>query len=206
MKGRAGMSQFVPIDTKFCAALVDGGDTHRNVSFLLKWLDNWISLEAEDGAKRKAVVFDIDDTLINRLDKPLPCVEIYKKCLKLGLRCVIITARADLPRNREDTARMLIQNDIVDWEALHLMPVLHKDGRVTAEEIAGYKKARRDELAREYAIIANIGDMWTDLVRFPLLPAHDFIWQVPNSSCCVLFPPNSHGEVAIKLPSHTRRG
>lgn len=196
------MPQFSPIDTPFCAALVDGGrDTTQSISFLLKWLDNWISLEATCGAQRKVVVFDIDDTLINRSETPLPCVKIYQKCLKLGLRCAIITARADLPGNREETAHTLNRNGIVDWEVLHLMPVLRQNGRVTAEEIAGYKKAKRDEVAQKYAIVANIGDMWTDLVRFPLPPGHDFIWEVPKSSCCVWFPPNSHGEVGIKLPN-----
>ena len=194
--------RFSPIPAKFCAALVDDGDIQQKILFAINWLDMWLSVEMECG-KRGVIVFDIDDTLINRGGKPLPpVVALYKKCLALGLRCAIVTARPDIPGNRAETIRLLRQHGITNWDVLHLMPVSHTHRAVTAEEISAYKQSKRDEIARHVPILANIGDMWTDLFRFPLEPTHDFVWRVPNSTCCILFPPHSHSEVAIKLPNY----
>ena len=161
----------------------------------------WLSLEAE-GGKQGIVVFDIDDTLFNR-EKRLPTAAIYKKCSDLGFSCAIITARSNTPGARSFTVDELHKHGITDWEVLHLMPP-RKDRRVTGEDIACYKRAKRDEIARKHTIIANIGNMWTDLLSFPLQHRDfDFIWKVPSQSCCILFPPFSHNEVSLKLPDES---
>ena len=203
-------ARFVPIESRaFPAALVRGNSADAQVEFALRWLETWLNFK-QSCDETGTVIFDIDDTLITYQDKAkrpkrLPAASLYQKCAGKFHR-IIITARPDVDNNREETARVLEDLDIRDWDALEMMPykdfeMIRTNSPETMNEIiAKFKWSRRDEIAKTSPIIANVGNAWTDLVRFPLTPDLRFIWTASEQIPCVFFPPHSHDEVAVKVP------
>ena len=195
-------AHFVPLEANFCAAVVRG-PLHLlgRVEFMLDWLMQWLKYERR-GRSFGVVVFDIDDTLVtgDSKEKALPTLKIYKLCQELGFACAIVTARPERDNNRELTIQMLHRVGVKDWESLYMMP---PDVPITSGGISTYKRVCRDKIAKRHPIIANIGDMWTDLMVSPFPADAHFIARLPNDACCILFPPRSDGEVSIKLPSRT---
>ena len=95
------------------------------VEFALRWLETWLNFK-QSCDETGTVIFDIDDTLITYQDKAkrpkrLPAASLYQKCAGKFHR-IIITARPDVDNNREETARVLEDLDIRDWDALEMMP------------------------------------------------------------------------------------
>lgn len=202
--------RFVPIDTnKFPLALVRADSADAQVEFALRWLETWLNYKEFCG-ETGVVIFDIDDTLItyeNKEKRPkrLPTAALYEKCGGRFHR-IIITARPEIDNNREETIKMLKDLQIHDWDGLEMMPykdyeMIKKNSPETMNEIiANFKWSKRDAIAKKSQIIANVGNAWTDLVKFPLTPDLRFIWRTSEQIPCIFFPPHSHDEVAVKVP------
>lgn len=196
------MARFEPHDTDFCFASVHAISDEDKHEFATKWMEQWLIFQTKHLGMRGVVIFDIDDTLINHTEQAIPSiVRLYCAVKNIGLRCAIVTARPETEENRRYTIESLKKSGITDWESLYMMP----EGRdVTIESISAYKREARDDIETRHRIMANIGDMWHDLVRLPLHHSNRCIESFDDESCCVLFPPMSHGEVALKLVSRAR--
>ena len=192
-------SSFVPVNDKdLQVAYVKGGSRIQKQRFVMKWLNDWLRFQKNLG-KDGAIVFDIDDTLVDGEDddiKHSSVVKVYRSCQKLGFKCCIITARPEVDGNRSETIRMLHSHGINDWESLYMMPPNTKH---TTEHISTYKFLARQDLRNRYHIIANVGDMWHDLVRMPFSGAHKKLGNPTVQDCAVLFPKRSYADVAVKL-------
>tara|TARA_B110000046_G_scaffold179646_1_gene209155 strand:+ start:673 stop:1302 length:630 start_codon:yes stop_codon:yes gene_type:complete len=196
------MARFDPHDTDFCFARVHAENDTQKHEFTTQWLEQWLRFQTIHVGVRGAVVFDIDDTMIDHEEQPIAAVvRIYNLTKTLGLRRAIVTARPESEENRQYTIQALEMCGITEWESLYMMP----DTRdVTTESVSVYKREARDDIETRHRIVANIGDMWHDLVRLPLHHANRCLESMGDAECCVFFPPMSHGEVAVKLVSRAR--
>lgn len=175
---------------------VVGGTVRQRVDLAMTWLLMWLGFQASIG-RMGAVVFDIDDTLVDdREQKLLSVCKLYARCQRMGFVCAIVTARPDGAQNRAETERMLRAHGIHGWMSLQMMPSSYKIDR---EGISKYKRDARNAVRRHHDIIANIGDQWTDLITYPLVEELHALRRQPVEMCAILFPPRSDGEVAIKL-------
>ena len=203
-------AHFSPIfSDKFPAAIVKANSRDAEVNFALEWLSMWLKYKEFCG-ESGTVIFDIDDTLLTYENKQkramrLPAANIYDSC-KGRFKLVIITARPEMDDNRQKTIETLHALRITDWVRSEMMPALEYglvhtlSPEKATEIIAKFKRSKRDIIAKEGPIIANIGNMWTDLVDYPLTEELSFIWTIPDQKPCVLFPTNSHHEAAVKVP------
>jgi hypothetical protein len=190
------MVKFVPHDADFCYATVKGGSAHDKHQFVCSWLKRW--LEYQVCLKvHGLVVFDIDNTLIDTEHQPINAViELYAFAQSIGLMCAIVTARPETTENRDVTVAMLHTHKISGWESLYMIPSHYT---ISAEGVSIYKREARDDLESRHRILANIGDMWHDIVRIPVSGALRVLAPLRDETCAVLFPVMSHGEVAVKL-------
>ena len=177
----------------FCAAM------SPCVELSCEYTSAWIRSQALLGIKG-AIVFDIDDTLILAPDE---CVQthvraVYECAQECGFSCCIVTARPETEENRRLTIDMLHQNGYDMWYSLYMMPCSIV---ANSETCSLYKRECRDDIETSHRIIANIGDMWSDLIRFPCAFNYDDILSISNDKCCLFFPIMSHGEFCLKLPS-----
>ena len=196
------MSKFVPHSCDFCFASVKHGSEMSRVQLMMSWFTYWMQFLKRCDV-RGVVVFDIDDTLVDGDEVKIdPVVKAFNRCVELGFKCAIVTARPEGVENRRETVRMLQRNDVQGWESLYMMPSNVRT--FDAKSISRYKRSARDDIESRYRILANIGDMWHDLVRFPLVGPLQYIESFDHTSCGVLFPPMSHGEVAVKMIGHLR--
>lgn len=106
--------------------------------------------------KNPAVMFDIDDTLINQKGKPIkPIIKLLKKCLKESLIVLIITARDSY--YYEDTVRQL--KDLgINYSFLYLRDSSHDD-------LYHFKSKIKETLSQYHDIntIMSIGDNIVDI-------------------------------------------
>ena len=196
------MTRFEPHDADFCFASILGETDNKRHNFATRWMLEWLKFQVNYIGARGVVVFDIDDTLIDDEGAPIESVlRIYTMAKTLGLHCAIVTARPETIENRQYTIESLKKIGVIDWESLYMMP---ESREVTVDSISSYKREARDDIETRHRIIANIGDMWHDLVRMPLHHSTRCLEQMNDDACCILFPPMSHGEVALKLVSRAR--
>lgn len=67
--------------------------------------------------------------------------------------------------------------------------------------VSTYKRRQRDHIATTHTILANVGDMWWDVLTLPLRREMRVVQDRDDDECAILFPPDSHGEAAVKLPA-----
>ena len=171
-------------------------DMEKRVS-ACDWLSSWLKFQRMMG-KKGCVIFDIDQTLVDEKEEPLqPVVDILHLTLQLNLIPIIITARPDFSENVQYTTELL-KSIGLKYERLFMMPHAIEP---TFESVSTYKRSARNVVAKEFDILANIGDMWTDLVQFPL-EKNQFIVDRDRSECAIFFPEGEHEEVSVKIPSY----
>lgn len=99
-------------------------------------------------SRRLAVMFDIDDTLIEYSGRVIgPIVELAKMSKRMGFTVVIITARPAIPETMHWTALQL-QAAGVEWNSLVFASAQEKN----------YVKA-----TLPYEFVLSVGDQETDL-------------------------------------------
>ena len=196
------MVVFVAHDADFCYATAERGSVRDKHRFVCSWLRRWLKYQVRIGS-HGLVVFDIDNTLIDTEHNPIDAViQVYTFAQSIGLLCAIVTARPETIENRDVTIAMLHKHGISGWESLYMMPSRYT---ISAEGVSIYKREARDDIESRHRILANIGDMWHDIVRIPLCGALRVLDPLRDNACAVLFPVMSHGEVAVKLtPSNAK--
>lgn len=154
----------VPYDYPFVFAPVKGGNLKEKTSKLCEWASFWLKFKSLCG-KQGAVVFDIDDTLVDgKENNIIPVVKVYRLALALGFLCYIVTARPESPSNRRYTREMLSKNGIANYQELYMMP---SKLTPTFQSISLYKFKMRTDISKQHEILCNIGDMWTDHLKYP---------------------------------------
>lgn len=162
-----------------------------------------LSESKKPGARGACCVFDIDDTLVSSTDEsPIQsAVDLFKECGRLGMDPYIVTARPDDKHTKRETKAMLKDLGIV-YEAIFFMPSDLWE-RANSKIVSEYKYAARKFINRP--VLLNIGDMWTDHVRFPV--RDDAIYSLKKKIGCapsVFFKKQSHNSslttLHIKLP------
>ena len=135
--------------------------------------------------------------MIDEEENPLqPVVNILHLTLHLNFIPIIITARPDFSENIQYTTQLL-KSIGLKYERLFMMPHALQP---TLESVSNYKRSARNVVAKEFNILANIGDMWTDFVLFPL-EKNKFIEDRDKSECEIFFPEDEHEEVSVKILS-----
>lgn len=171
------------LNYKFVFALVEGDNKDERIANAVQWITHWLKFKSLCG-KTGCVVFDIDDTLVDNKEKPIPSmIKLYKLCISLGFVVNIVTARPESKKNRKETSQMLDDRGISMYEALYMMPA---NLDTTASIISIYKANARADIAERHEILANCGDMWTDHVKYPT-PLKEFQdREVEETAVCFL--------------------
>lgn len=161
------------------------------------WMSSWLKFQNMIGRKG-CVIFDIDQTLIDENEDPLePIVNVLHLTLQLNFIPIFITARPNFLENIKYTT-FLLKSLGFKYERLFMMPhTIHP----TLESISAYKRSARNLVAKQFDILANIGDMWTDFVQFPL-EKNKFIIDRDKSECAIFFPEDENEEASVKIPSN----
>ena len=109
-------------------------------------------LESRTIKKGDSVMFDIDNTLIERdTDRPIrQMIELLNIARNLGYKIIIITARPDDDFNQRFTAQQLLENNI-KYNTLGFCP--HSDKQ----------KTKRYLKTTGHNFVLSVGDYWTDL-------------------------------------------
>lgn len=174
-----------------------------NISHACEWSRSFLLSQSVKCAEYQvpAICFDIDDTLIDTNDKPIPeTVKLYR-FLRPSQR-VIVTARS--PNYRQFTDKQLA--DIGPYFSVSHMSrsYLHSNA------IHVYKLHQR-EISRDIDcrdIVVNIGDQWTDLFGKQEFVAQADI-NLDSTNVYGIFPRTPEARsalaarVAVKLPSQS---
>jgi hypothetical protein len=144
---------------------------NQRVNQGIKPINQWINQYLNQDMKRivdslpltdsSVIVFDIDDTLIDRNSIPiLEVIELYKYVLRKGFKVAIITARKGIGYNIHRTINELFMHGIKDYLFLYFM-------RMEDEDHVMYKlNARKDIHDKNYKVVMSIGDMPWDIGEY----------------------------------------
>jgi predicted secreted acid phosphatase len=102
-----------------------------------------------------------------------PTLRLFNEAKAKNVKVFFITGRRDTPALREATERNLRAAGYDGWETLFMRPPAASDPFKNVQE---FKTSKRAEIARTFAIIANIGDQRSDLDG----GYAERTWQVPN--------------------------
>jgi predicted secreted acid phosphatase len=132
--------------------------------------------------KHPAVMFDIDDTLIEFSGKPIkPIIKLLNKCISEGLLVIIITARSSIFYN--ETVHELVNNKI-RWSYLFMRNA--NDSINTFKSIIKKKLAENENIN----IIMSVGDNVIDIDG-----DYSGYWiKLPNHNDSNLYHLNSEGK------------
>lgn len=105
---------------------------------------------------RQAVIFDIDDTLIDSRTHTIikPVYQLYKYCQNKGYNIYIITARPRIPYGVQLTLNQLYSLGITGFKNIAFRPPLEID-------VPGYKLKARKAIGDE--VIMSVGDKKWDI-------------------------------------------
>ena len=105
---------------------------------------------------KQAVIFDIDDTLIDSKTHTIitPVYQLYKYCQNKGYNIYIITARPRIPYGVQLTLNQLYSLGITGFKNIAFRPPLEID-------VPGYKLKARKAISDE--VIMSIGDKKWDI-------------------------------------------
>ena len=135
--------------------------------------------------KHPAVMFDIDDTLINLSGKPIkPIIKLLNECIKLNLIVVIITARDY--RSKDETIKELKKYGI-NYDLLYLRKPTD-DIRTFKSNIKQYLKESDD-----ITIILSVGDNIIDVDG----EYSGYFLKLPNTSDSKLYHLNSDKKLEV---------
>jgi predicted secreted acid phosphatase len=159
----------------------DSGRYEADVQHVASRAMQYIRHRAASGAPNLAVVLDIDDTATStwgrlmqddfarkdrmfvaweesQSDPPImPIRDLYRECRRLGVKVFFITARRTSLADR--TRFTLTAAGYTDPDGIFFRP--ESD---TARSLVPFKEATRRRLTEEgFAIIANIGDQYSDV-------------------------------------------
>lgn len=111
--------------------------------------------------KGNIIIFDVDDTLVDKDFNPIhSVVNFFNWCKQQELTPIIITARAGTPENIEFTINSLDKLSITGYSYIYFR-------KVSQNDVYSFKKnCRRDVNTNIGTIIASVGDMFWDVGEY----------------------------------------
>jgi len=108
-----------------------------------------------------AIIFDIDDTLIDKYGQCIiPVIQLYNYAKTLGLIPIIITARLDEVNNINYTLYQLHTCNITDYHEIFFRP----ENMLNLYE---YKNSRRKHIYDSgFKVLMSVGDMPWDIGQY----------------------------------------
>lgn len=110
-----------------------------------------------------AVVFDIDDTLIDSSTHEIivPMMLLYAQIQRMGIPIYLVTARP--PVYWKETEDELVRNGINGYERLYMVdhyikPVYHGDRLIEEDKAIRKARVRKHIEEKGYDILLNVGD------------------------------------------------
>lgn len=154
-------------------------------------------LQAAPASGKRAIIFDIDDTLLLsrncRVHRNEKVYAIYRYALAHGFRVFFITARRLNLTTTLWTLQQLFVLGYAQYHGLYLMPRDKQRFRTAAL----FKASTRARIRRTHQIVLNVGDQWSDL----------FVFKIPGSTprecddARAYYAICHEGGVALKLPN-----
>ena len=107
--------------------------------------------------EKSAVIFDIDNTLIDKYGRLIEEIaNIYKVCSQINLKIILITSRPATEESISNTENQLYSLQLKS----HILIYFMKPNRT---DVGLYKfNARQDVFKRGYRVIYSFGDLDTD--------------------------------------------
>ena len=131
-----------------------------NMRELCSWCKRYIQF-IKHTCVNPCAVFDIDHTLVNETENPIKeIISLFQFCNNVKVPCFIVTARLKSATNFEHTTKMLERNNVNKYVKMFMM---NREKEVTFDSVARFKRKCRNTIEREYKIVFNIGDQWSDL-------------------------------------------
>jgi predicted secreted acid phosphatase len=129
------------------------GNTLNSIDTAIKFLFMRKKIKKENDV----IIFDIDGTLIHDEKSCITTVvNFYKKCISLGYKVYIITARLFTSENYIFTVDMLTKCGILNYLGIFMRPG-------DMQDLFAYKQSRREALVKHgYNIIMSVGDQSFD--------------------------------------------
>ena len=163
-----------------------------------RWLERQARAKGKDD-KTRAIVFDLDDTLMHYEDKVLPIeptLALLRACRAAGIQVHIVTARHGTRANRTCAKQDLVDLGLTpaDYKQIWMRPSKYPDTAV-----AECKQRQRDAIvATGCRIFAAVGDQWWDLYE-----DDDTLFDRYGDKKSYLFEgrPSDGFQYALKLPS-----
>lgn len=171
-----------------------GTQTNDETTAICEWAYNHLQAAAPFRKKKGAVIFDVDDTLVDsNFEEIAPVCTLYKKIGKTKIQRFVVTARPE--RAVCDTAKELKSIDSTLPHRTFHMPLLTSlDNNNVSKKVAKYKKTKRKliETTHKHKVLLSIGDQWWDLFGSEemLLCVDGWIRKgiISNKKCYVIFP------------------
>jgi predicted secreted acid phosphatase len=135
---------------------------YRNFySYITSQLENLLEF---DFSPNKAIIFDIDGTLINvdeenwRDHIPIPPIyHFYKYCMNKGLNIFIVTARSGHEENMHYTGDKMVNHLNLDFEKIFFRPP-------NISDISDFKQNCRNHIKSQgFNVVMSIGDNIWDI-------------------------------------------
>lgn len=100
-----------------------------------------------------ALIFDIDNTLIDELNRLImPIFNIYKTAINRNIKIIIITSRPGTPINIRETTKQLKSHGISKFEAIYFL----KPGKTDVPLMKF--RARKNVFDKDFKVIYSFGD------------------------------------------------
>ena len=159
----------------------------------------WLRLQRRRGAKG-AVMFDIDDTIINGNEHVTNGFEFMKMLYDEVARMFpihIVTARPDC--EHDNVIDILLNKGFcISTDRLHMLPThLYENG--SSRDIEKFKwNASQMIFKAHHGIVARFGDKLWDVAHIDSL--HGYMGHITDHDCCVFLDPKLKGTLSVKLP------
>lgn len=186
----------------------------KDLDLVQDWIYTYLRTMREDWktSQQLAIVFDIDDTALERnefghFQSVSGMLNLFRWAKKEGFKIFFITARVDYGTNRKFTEDQLKQFGFTGYQQLFLMPM--QDYKKYANWSKFKHNIRTLLTGYGFSIVLNIGDQMGDLTLLPpfINPRNkekmQIIKTVENYSSkkqYVIFLPNDVSWVAVKYP------
>lgn len=153
----------------------------------------WCEFAAPLAARAPCVIFDVDGTLLDGAAPIREMVDLAAWCASRGIAVVVVTAR--LRRHQRETERQLGEVGVRASKGYFCEAALS-----SFAEVARYKRACRERVARRHTVLASVGDQWSDfgtaaqLRGVPRDPGAEGVLCLPHATW-----------LAVKLPRRDQK-
>lgn len=151
--------------------------------------------------RKHAVVFDIDATVLYNssssycgADPNFNVQWIYDYCVQHAIPVYFVTARVNSAKNRKATINQLTCMGFNTYKKLYMRPQ-HVSNWA---QISQFKANARRNISRDYEILLNVGDNWSDLHEVDNAAALTRAQEMSRGQY-VLFKPFGESKWALKL-------